>query len=111
MGRDLSAGHWGSYDWFDSDRSDDYAISLDLSFAERTGEDRDWISIYITPEMAETVDCLQALGLVTDGDLVTYRELYPEDYAQNGYEDAVYDSGGETVTVYGTAGSAAVSPA
>lgn len=116
VGRDLSAGHWGSYDWFDSDRSDDYAISLDLSFAERTGEDRDWISIYITPEMAETVDCLQALGLVTDGDLVTYRELYPEDYAQSSvsYEAGVYDrplSAGETVEVSGISGAAAVSPA
>ena len=111
VGRDLAAGHWGNYDWFDSDRSGDYALSLDLSFAELDDSGRDWISIRISPEMTETVDCLRALGLVTDGDLVTYRELYPEDYAQNGYEDAVYDSGGETVTVYGTAGSAAVSPA
>ena len=61
--------------------------------------------------MAETVDCLQALGLVTDADLVTWHELYAESYTQD-YEDAVYDtSGGETVAVFGAAGSAAVSPA
>ena len=61
----------------------------------------------------ETVDCLQALGLVTDGDLVTYRELYPEDYAQDGYKAAVYDTGEETVEVYGVSGArgAAVFPA
>ena len=108
VGRDLAAGHWGTYDWFDSDRGDDYAISLDLSFVERAGEDRDWISIYISPEMAETVDCLQALGLVSDADLVTNQELYPEDYAPD-YEDAVYDTGGETAEVYGVSGAAAVS--
>ena len=111
VGRDLAAGHWGTYNWFDSDRGGDYAISLDLSFVERAGEDRDWISIYITPEMAETVDCLQALGLVTDRDLVTYRELYPEDYAQDSYEAAVYDTGVETVEVSGVSGAAAVFPA
>ena len=111
VGRDLAAGRWGNYDWFDSDRSGDYALSLDLSFAELDDSGRDWISIRISPEMTETVDCLRALGLVTDGDLVTYRELYPEDYTQNGYEDAGYYTGGATVTVYGAAGSAAVSPA
>lgn len=30
--------------------------------------------------MTETVDCLERLGLVTRADLVTYRQLYPEDY-------------------------------
>ena len=111
VGRDLDAGHWGEYDWFDVDNNGDYALSLDLSFAELDDSGRDWISINISPEMAETVDCLQALGLVTDADLVTWHELYAESYTQD-YEDAVYDtSGGETVAVFGAAGSAAVSPA
>ena len=111
VGRDLDAGHWGEYDWFDVDNNGDYALSLDLSFAELDDSGRDWISINISPEMAETVDCLQALGLVTDADLVTWHELYAESYTQD-YEDAVYDtSDGETVAVYGAAGSAAVSPA
>ena len=57
--------------------------------------------------MTETVACLKRLGLVTDADLMTNRELHPEDY-----EDVVYDtSGREAVTVFGAAGSAAVSPA
>ena len=111
VGRDLDAGHWGEYDWFDVDNNGDYALSLDLSFAELDDSGRDWISINISPEMAETVDCLQALGLVTDADLVTWHELYAESYTQD-YEDAVYDtSDGETVAVFGAAGSAAVSPA
>lgn len=111
VGRDLDAGHWGEYDWFDVDNNGDYALSLDLSFAELDDSGRDWISINISPEMTETVDCLQALGLVTDADLVTWHELYAESYTQD-YEDAVYDtSDGETVAVYGAAGSAAVSPA
>ena len=114
VGRDLAAGAWGTYDWFNSDRGDDYAISLDLSFAELDGGERDWISIYISPEMVETVDCLHALGLVTDADLVTYRELYPEDYTQDSYEGAVYYDalpGGETVEVFGVSGTVTVSPA
>ena len=111
VGRDLDAGHWGEYDWFNVDNNGDYALSLDLSFAELDDSGRDWISINISPEMAETVDCLQALGLVTDADLVTWHELYAESYTQD-HEDAVYDtSGGETVAVFGAAGSAAVSPA
>ena len=111
VGRDLDAGHWGEYDWFNVDNNGDYALSLDLSFAELDDSGRDWISINISPEMAETVDCLQALGLVTDADLVTWHELYAESYTQD-YEDAVYDtSDGETVAVFGAAGSAAVSPA
>lgn len=111
VGRDLDAGHWGEYDWLNVDNNGDYALSLDLSFAELDDSGRDWISINISPEMAETVDCLQALGLVTDADLVTWHELYAESYTQD-YEDAVYDtSDGETVAVFGAAGSAAVSPA
>ena len=57
------------------------------------------------------MDGLQALGLGTDADLVTWQELYAESYTQD-YEDAVYDtSDGETVAGFGAAGSAAVSPA
>ena len=111
VGRDLASGGWGNYDWFSSSDSDSYAIYLELGFDGPDGEGHDWISINVTPDTVETVDCLQALGLVTDGDLVTYRELYPEDYAQDGYKAAVYDSGEETVEVYGVSGAAAVFPA
>lgn len=111
VGRDLASGGWGNYDWFSSSDSDSYAIYLELGFDGPDGEGHDWISINVTPDTVETVDCLQALGLVTDGDLVTYRELYPEDYAQDGYEAAVYDTGVETVEVSGVSGAAAVFPA
>ena len=111
VGRDLASGGWGNYDWFSSSDSDSYAIYLELGFDGPDGEGHDWISINVTPDTVETVDCLQALGLVTDGDLVTYRELYPEDYAQDGYKAAVYDTGEETVEVYGVSGAAAVFPA
>ncbi len=107
VGRDLRAGNWGTYDWFAVDSGSDYALDLGLSFEGPDGEGRDYISIVVNPDMTETVACLKRLGLVTDADLVTRRELYPEDY-----EDVVYDtSGREAVTVFGAAGSAAVSPA
>ena len=111
VGRDLASGGWGNYDWFSSSDSDSYAIYLELGFDGPDGEGHDWISINVTPDTVETVDCLQALGLVTDRDLVTYRELYPEDYTQDGYEAAVYDTGVETVEVSGVSGAAAVFPA
>ena len=113
VGRDLAAGNWGVYDWFSGDSGSSYAMDLGLDFEGADKEHYDWISIHVTPAMTETVDCLKRLGLVTEADLVTYRQLHPEDYAQSSdfYEDAVYDTGGEAVTVYGTAGSAAVFPA
>lgn len=111
VGRDMAAGNWGNYDWFDWSDANDYAIGLGIDFTSSDERTSDYISINITPVMVETVDCLQALGLVTDGDLVTYRELYPEDYAQDGYEAAVYDTGVETVEVSGVSGAAAVFPA
>ena len=113
VGRDLANGAWGAYDWFDTDNSEDYALNLELSFTGPDKEGRDYISVAVNPAMTETVDCLKQLGLVTDQDLVTYRELYPEDYPQD-YEGGVYDSalsGRGDVTVYSTADSAAVSPA
>ena len=113
VGRDLANGAWGAYDWFDTDNSEDYALNLELSFTGPDKEGRDYISVAVNAAMTETVDCLKQLGLVTDQDLVTYRELYPEDYPQD-YEGGVYDSalsGRGDVTVYSTADSAAVSPA
>ena len=111
VGRDMAAGNWGNYDWFDWSDANDYAIGLGIDFTSSDERTSDYISINFTPVMVETVDCLQALGLVTDRDLVTYRELYPEDYAQDSYEAAVYDTGVETVEVSGVSGAAAVFPA
>ena len=115
VGRDLKAGTWGKYDWFNVDDGNDYALDIGLRFIGPDGEGRDYITIFVSPDMTETVACLRQLGLVTDADLVTRRNLYPEDYAQSSdsYEDGAYDrpSAGETVEVYDVSGTVAVSPA
>ena len=81
VGRDLANGDWGTYDWFRVSNGGDYAMDLGLEFDGPDGEGHDYISISLTPAMGETVAALRQLGLVTDVDLVTYRELEPEDYA------------------------------
>ena len=81
IGRDLANGDWGTYDWFRVSNGGDYAMDLSLEFDGPDGEGHDYISISLTPAMGETVAALRQLGLVTDVDLVTYRELEPEDYA------------------------------
>ena len=82
VARDAAAGAWGQYAWLESDWGGEYALSLELSFAY-TGEDgdprRDWISITLRPGMDNTISCLKELGFITEADLVTNRELYPED--------------------------------
>ena len=82
VARDAAAGAWGQYSWLESDWGGECALSLELSFAY-TGEDgnprRDWISITLRPGMDNTISCLKELGFITEADLVTNRELYPED--------------------------------
>ena len=82
VAKDAAAGAWGQYSWLESDWGGEYALSLELSFAY-TGEDgnprRDWISITLRPGMDNTISCLKELGFITEADLVTNRELYPED--------------------------------
>ena len=101
VGKDARTGAWGNYDWFENDRRDCYAMSLELSFTY-TGEEedlrRDWIEIYVRPGMDNTIACLKDLGLVTDEALRTYGELYPEDYMDY-VDDIDY---GEYVEKYGT---------
>ena len=112
VGRDLYAGAWGNYDWFAVNDGSDYAMDLELSFAGPDGEGNDYITIILNPAMTETTACLRELGLITEEDLVTRRQLYPEDYAQDSYGDAVYyTSGAGTVEVSGACGTAEVSPA
>ena len=89
IGRDLANGDWGTYDWFRVSNGGDYALDLGLEFDGPDGEGRDYISISLTPAMGETVAALRQLGLVTDADLVTYRELEPENYA---WEQAAADA-------------------
>ncbi len=82
VAKDATAGAWGDYQWFNAGVGGEYALSLELSFTY-TGEDgnprRDWISITLRPGMDNTISCLKELGFITEADLVTNRELYPED--------------------------------
>ena len=87
--KDAAAGTWGNYDWFDQSFADDYAMSLELSFKRPETDDRgtpyyshSWITIRVHPGMTNTAACLKELGLVTDADLVTNRQLNPRDYEE-----------------------------
>jgi len=84
---DAKAGTWGTYNWFDRSNAAEYAVSLSLEFVKKeyteAGADftlHDYLDINIRPGMTHTVDALLALGLVTPDQLVTYQQLYPEQY-------------------------------
>ncbi len=82
VARDAAAGAWGDYQWFNAGVGGEYALSLELSFTYTNDEGnprRDWISITLRPGMDNTISCLKELGFITEADLVTNRELYPED--------------------------------
>lgn len=113
VGRDLTAGNWGDYDWFSGDSGSSYAMDLGLDFESADRERYDWISVHVTPAMTETVDCLERLGLVTRADLVTYRQLYPEDYGADGSSiwQEVPHTGENAVVYTEDTTSAMVSPA
>ena len=113
VGRDLTAGNWGDYDWFSGDSGSSYAMDLGLDFESADKERYDWISVHVTPAMTETVDCLERLGLVTRADLVTYRQLYPEDYGADGSSiwQEVPHTGENAVVYTEDTTSAMVSPA
>lgn len=103
LGKDAAAGTWGTYGWFDSDDGGAYALSLELTFSyeDEWGRATDWITITVRPGMENTLACLKELGLVTDADLVTYAELYPEDYGYEAeYDAAVSDGRVPTDTEY-----------
>ena len=104
VGRDLENGSWGTYDWFEESGGGSYAISLSLRFEyvlDSRTQGSDWIGITLWPSMTETSACLLDLGLVTEADLVTYAELYPEDYGPAPMETAPTSlEGGEVL--YGT---------
>lgn len=86
LSRDATEGTWGTYLWFDETRAYDYAVNLDLQFEYQRDDSEntyhDWLSIRLRPGMTHTIACLKALGYVTDADLITYMELYPEDYGE-----------------------------
>ena len=82
VARDAAAGAWGDYQWLDAGVGGEYALGLELSFTYTNDEgdiSRDWINITLRPGMDNTISCLKELGFITEADLVTNRELYPED--------------------------------
>lgn len=109
--RDAQAGRWGHVEWLSTEawNSGTYALQLSLEFSGETDDAWDWIDIAVRPEMTATTACLLELGLVTNEDLSTKEELYPEEYgrAEAAYpapEEAVYPETTSETVVIGVAG-------
>lgn len=115
--RDAVAGRWGQVNWLDTreeTRGTAYAMSLSLSFRQSLDQNKfrhDWIDISVRAEMTAVTACLMELGLVTSADLVTYAEMYPEEYGGESSRvrtppaEAVWpETVSESVVVMGTVG-------
>ena len=109
--RDAQAGRWGHVDWLSTEawNSGTYALQLSLEFSGETDDTWDWIDIAVRPEMTATTACLLELGLVTNEDLATKEELYPEEYGSSEAADpvpaeAVYPETTFETVVMGVAG-------
>lgn len=109
--RDAQAGRWGHVEWLSTEawNSGTYALQLSLEFSGETDDAWDWIDIAVRPEMTATTACLLELGLVTNEDLSTNGELYPEEYGRAGAADsapaeAVYPETTSETVVIGVAG-------
>lgn len=102
VARDAEQGNWGMYDWFsDAGVADQYNIQINVQYRMdkgRTDSSYDMIRIAIRKEMTETVQALKDQDLISDSDLMTYRELYPWEYTEDGWEE--YDRFYETFGVY-----------
>ena len=87
--RDAQAGRWGHVEWLSTEawNSGTYALQLSLEFSGESDDTWDWIDIAVRPEMTATTACLLELGLVTNEDLVTRAELYPEEYRSSAAAD------------------------
>ena len=108
--RDAQAGRWGHVEWLSTEawNSGTYALQLSLEFSGESDDTWDWI-IAVRPEMTATTACLLELGLVTNEDLSTNGELYPEEYGRAGAadsapEEAVYPETTSETVVIGVAG-------
>lgn len=102
VARDAEQGNWGMYDWFsDAGVADQYNIQINVQYRMdkgRTDSSYDMIRIAIRKDMTETIQALKDLDLISDSDLMTYRELYPWEYTDDGWEE--YDRFYETFGVY-----------
>lgn len=102
VARDAEQGNWGMYDWFsDAGVADQYNIQINVQYRMdkgRTDSSYDMIRIAIRKDMTETIQVLKDLDLISDSDLMTYRELYPWEYTDDGWDE--YDRFYETFGVY-----------
>lgn len=91
VARDAEQGNWGIYDWFsDAGVADQYKIQINVQYRMdkgRTDSSYDMIRIAIRKDMTETVQALKDLDLISDSDLMTYRELYPWEYTDDGWDE------------------------
>ena len=87
---DLLAGAWGDYDFFESSDGGYYPMEIEFNFGRTTptnGYSRyDYISIRLHPGMTNTINCLLDMGVITEADLKTNAELYPEEYKNANYQ-------------------------
>ena len=87
VARDAENGNWGVYDWFDSqDDADHYDMTVHIHY-QMANHRYDSIDISVREGMAETIQALKELGLITDEDLVLNRDAYPWQYSNDGWEE------------------------
>ena len=87
VARDAENGNWGVYDWFSNqDDADNYDITVHVGY-QMENHRYDSIDISVREGMAETIQALKELGLITDEDLVLNRDAYPWQYSNNGWEE------------------------
>ena len=87
VARDAENGNWGVYDWFNSlDDADHYDMTVHIHY-QMENHRYDSIDISVREGMAETIQALKDLGLITDADLVTNQEVYPWQYTDSGWEE------------------------
>ena len=88
---DLMTGAWGDYDFFENSDGGYYDMSLEFNFALQDEDEYgsytryDYISVRLHPGMTNTIACLAQMGVLTEEDLKTNAELYPELYADQNY--------------------------
>mgnify|MGYP004686984967 CR=1 FL=1 len=87
VARDAENGNWGVYDWFNSqDDADHYDMTVHVGY-QMENHRYDSIDISVREGMAETIQALKELGLITDEDLVLNRDAYPWQYTDSGWEE------------------------
>ena len=87
VARDAENGNWGVYDWFNSQNdADHYDMTVHVGY-QMENHRYDSIDISVQEGMAETIQALKDLGLITDEDLVLNRDAYPWQYSNNGWEE------------------------